>query len=436
VAGRAGGGARGGVMTGELRRVLIVGASIAGLSAVRALRRAGFDGQVTLLGAESEPPYKRPPLSKEVLTGTAGPDSVQLRRGDDLDLDLRLGQRAAGLDLAAREVELAGGERVGFDGLVIATGAAPVHPWRDRRLPGVHTLRTLSDALALRAGLADARRLVVIGAGFVGAEVASVARQQGVDVTMIELLRSPHATTLGHKVGAAAAALHRDHGTHLRLGARVAGLAGASRVTGVVLDTGEVIPADLVLVGIGAAPATGWLDDSGVALAAGVVCDSTCAVLDTDGAVIGGVTAAGDAARWHHALFGADVRVEHWDNAAAQGKAAALRLLGETRPYAPVPYFWTDQYDSKLQFAGLAHPGNEVTIAEGSLASRSFVAAYGRGGVTVGAAVMNMPHRMAAYHRLIGAGAAFPPEPPPLTRPAEPAGPAARTASALPGGTP
>jgi 3-phenylpropionate/trans-cinnamate dioxygenase ferredoxin reductase component len=413
-----------------LRRVLIVGASIAGLSAARALRRAGYDGDLTLLGAETEPPYKRPPLSKELLTGAAGPDAVQLRRGDDLGLDLRLGQRAVGLDLAARRVALAAGPPVAFDGLVIATGAAPVHPWRDRRLPGVHTLRTLADALALRDGLADARRLVVIGAGFVGAEVASVARQRGLDVTMIELLRSPHATTLGHKVGGAAAALHRDHGTHLRLGARVAGLAGTSQVTGVVLDTGEVIPADLVLVGIGAAPATGWLDDSGVALASGVICDSTCAVLDTDGAVIDGVVAAGDAARWHHPLFGADLRVEHWDNAAAQGKAAALRLLGGTRPYAPVPYFWTDQYDTKLQFAGLAHPGNEVTITEGSLASRSFVAAYGRGGVTVGAAVMNLPHRMAAYHRLIAAGAAFPPDPPPAITV-----PVARTASVLPGGS-
>ena len=427
----------------SLRRVLIVGASIAGLSAARALRRAGYDGELTLLGEEPEPPYKRPPLSKDVLTGASGPDSVGLRRGDDLDLDLRTGQRAVGLDLAARQVRLASGPPAGFDGLVIATGSAPVHPWRDRRLPGVHTLRTLADALALRAGLADARRLVVIGAGFVGAEVASVARQQGLDVTMIELLRSPHATTLGHKVGAAAAALHRDHGTHLRLGARVSGLAGTSRVTGVVLDTGEVVPADLVLVGIGAAPATGWLDDSGVALAAGVICDATCAVLDTGGAVIDRVVAAGDVARWHHSLFGVDLRVEHWDNAAAQGKAAALRLLGETRPYAPVPYFWTDQYDSKLQFAGLAHPGNEVTITEGSLASRSFVATYGRGGVTVGAAAMNMPHRMAVYHRLIGAGAAFPPEPPPARpappahpdQPASAARPVARAAGVLPGGS-
>jgi 3-phenylpropionate/trans-cinnamate dioxygenase ferredoxin reductase component len=327
----------------------------------------------------------------------------------DLDLDLRLGQRAAGLDLGTREVLLAGGARVGFDGLVIATGAAPVNPWGDLAVDGVLTLRTMADCLALRDRLGSARRLAVVGAGFVGAEVASVARGLGLDVTIIEMLRTPHATTLGHTVGAVLAAVHRDHGTRLRLGAQVTGFAGAEQVSGVRLSSGEVIPADLVVVGIGAAPATGWLSGSGVALAAGVVCDESCAVLDLHGHVIDGVVAAGDVARWLNPLFGTEMRVEHWDNAVTQGRAAALRLLGRTEPYAPVPYFWTDQYESKLQFVGMAHPGNAVTVVEGSLASRSFVAAYGHDGITVGALTMNRPHRTARYRQLVTQRAAFPP---------------------------
>ena len=388
-------------MAPVLRNVLIVGASLAGLSAARALRKAGYDGRLTLLGEEREPPYKRPPLSKEILAGTADASAARLRMDDtELGLQLRLGERATGLDLPGRQVLLEQGPPVPFDGLVIATGSAPVNPWREQTLGGVHTLRTLADGLTLRDRLRRAERLVVIGAGFVGAEVASAARQQGLDVTMIEMLRTPHATSLGHVVGAAAAALHRDHGTHLRLSAKVTGLAGTGQVRGVTLDSGEFIEADLVVVGIGAAPATSWLTGSGVALAAGVICDSTCAVLDVSGQVIDGVVAAGDVARWFNPLFGADMRVEHWDNAVTQGKAAGLRLLGQQQPYAPVPYFWTDQYDTKLQFVGMAHPGNEVAVVEGSVASRSFIAAYGRGGVTVGALAMNMPHRVARYRRL------------------------------------
>jgi 3-phenylpropionate/trans-cinnamate dioxygenase ferredoxin reductase component len=226
---------------------------------------------------------------------------------------------------------------------------------------------------------------------------------------MIETLRTPHATVLGHSVGTAVAALHRDNGTHLRLGTKVTGLAGRTGVSGVELDSGEVLPVDLVVVGIGAAPATGWLNGSGVGLAAGVVCDSSCAVLDTRGRAIDGVVAAGDVARWPNPLFRAEMRVEHWDNAITQGRAAALRLLGQAAPYAPVPYFWTDQYDTKLQFVGMAHPGNQVTVAEGSLASRSCVAVYGQGGVTIGALAVNMPHRMASYRQLVANRVPFPP---------------------------
>jgi 3-phenylpropionate/trans-cinnamate dioxygenase ferredoxin reductase component len=396
-------------MTPTLRSVLIVGASAAGLSAARTLRRAGYDGRVTLLGEECELPYKRPPLSKEILAGSAEPAAARLRMEDNLDLELRLGQRATSLDLAAREVQVTGGPPARFDGLVIATGSAPVNPWRKLKLSGVHTLRTLDDALALRDAFRSAQRLAVIGAGFIGAEVASAARARGLDVTMIETLRTPHATVLGHSVGTAVAALHRDNGTHLRLGTKVTGLAGRAEVSGVELDSGEVLPVDLVVVGIGAAPATGWLNGSGVGLAAGVVCDSSCAVLDTRGRAIDGIVAAGDVARWPNPLFRAEMRVEHWDNAITQGRAAALRLLGQAAPYAPVPYFWTDQYDTKLQFVGMAHPGNQVTVAEGSLASRSCVAVYGQGGVTIGALAVNMPHRMASYRQLVANRVPFPP---------------------------
>jgi 3-phenylpropionate/trans-cinnamate dioxygenase ferredoxin reductase component len=397
-------------MTHSLDSVLIVGASAAGLSAARTLRRAGYEGQLTLLGDETEPPYKRPPLSKEVLIGTADPATARLRMDGDLDLELRLGERAVGLDLTAREVILDHGRPVRFDGLVIATGALPLNPWRNLEIGGLFTLRTMAECLALRDRLGDARELAVVGAGFVGAEVAAAARGFGLDVTLIEMLRTPHATTLGHKVGAAVAAVHRDNGTRLQLGAKVTGFAGHDHVRGVNLSSGEVIPADLVVVGIGAAPVTDWLKGSGVALADGVVCDASCSVLDVHGHVIERVVAAGDVARWPNPLFGTEMRVEHWDNALAQGRAAALRLLGKSEPYAPVPYFWTDQYDRKLQFVGMARPADKVVVTEGSLASRSFVAAYGHGGITVGALAMNMPHRTARYRQLVAQQAPFPPD--------------------------
>jgi 3-phenylpropionate/trans-cinnamate dioxygenase ferredoxin reductase subunit len=387
------------------RSIAVVGASLAGLRAAEALRREGFDGRLTLIGAERHLPYDRPPLSKQILAGSMAPEQLALRREswDELALDLRLDARAVGLDLGAREVALEGGGRVGFHGLVIATGAAP------RRLAGlpepagVHVLRTLDDALAVRAALEKEPRVVVIGAGFIGAEVAATCRGRGLQVTVLEALPRPLARSLPPALGELVAALHRDHGVDLRCGVGVAGFEGAGRVESVALADGTRLPADLVVVGIGVAPETAWLERSGLALRDGVVCDATCAAAP-------GVVAAGDVARWRNPLFDEEMRVEHWTHAVEQGEAAARRLLAgdaAAQPFAPVPYFWSDQFDRKLQFAGRARPDDELRLVQGSFEERRFVAAVGRAGRLVGAFAMNRPAPLMRLKRMIAEGVAF-----------------------------
>jgi 3-phenylpropionate/trans-cinnamate dioxygenase ferredoxin reductase subunit len=387
------------------RSIAVVGASLAGLRAVEALRREGFDGRLALIGAEPHLPYDRPPLSKQVLAGTLETGQLSLRREswDELGLDLRLGTRATGLDLAKRELALAGGERLGFDGLVIATGATP------RRLPGaptlagVHVLRTLDDALVLRADLARGPRVAVIGAGFIGAEVAATCRARGLAVTLIEALPRPLARALPAALGEVIEGLHRDHGVDVRCGAGVARLEGRGRVEAVALSDGARVSADVVVVGIGVAPETAWLDGSGLELRDGVVCDATCLAAP-------GIVAAGDCARWPNPLFGEEMRVEHWTHAVEQGEAAARRLLagdGEAAPFAPVPYFWSDQYDRKLQFAGRARADDELRVVQGALAERRFVAVVGRAGRLVGAFAMNRPAALIKLKKQIADRAAL-----------------------------
>lgn len=391
-----------------MRRVVIVGASLAGLSAAKGLRQAGYDGAITILGAEAERPYKRPPLSKQLLVGQEPPGGRWLKDEPELRLDFRLGEPAVGLDLAAREVECAGGARLEFDGLVIATGAEPINPWRDSGLSGIHVLRTMADSAAVAAGLDQARSAAVVGAGFIGAETAAAARKRGVPATLIDALETPHAQVLGPLFGTACLRLHEDNGAALRMGAAVVGMEADDRsqaVAGVRLESGEVIEADLVVVGIGVRPATGWLDGSGIALQDGVLCDATCTALDSAGQPIEGVVAAGDVARWLNPLFGQVMRVEHWDNASAQGRAAGRRLMGVSEPYALVPYFWSDQYDSKIQVVGAGRPDDDIQVAEGRLEERAFVLAYVREGRLVGAAAMNMAHRLGHYRSLILEGA-------------------------------
>jgi 3-phenylpropionate/trans-cinnamate dioxygenase ferredoxin reductase subunit len=385
-----------------VRSVVIVGASLAGCRAAEALREEGFDGRVVLIGDEAHPPYDRPPLSKQVLAGTWDTDRLELPAvGADLDLDWRLGTRATGLDLSARKVVLAGGEEVPFDGLVIATGATPRLVPVAEGMAGIHVLRSLDDCLALRAELdRTPSRVVVVGAGFIGAEVAATCRERGLDVTMIEALPAPLARVLGEVIGTTFTELHRAHGVDVRTGVGVTSIDGGGRVERVHLDDGSVVEADVVVVGVGVRPVTDWLEGSGLTLEDGVLCDATCLAAP-------GVVAAGDVARWPNPIFGQVMRVEHWDNALDQGAHAARTLLaGEAggTPYASVPWFWSDQYDRKLQLAGRPGPGDEMRIVDGSLEERRFVGLFGRDGKVVAAFGMNRPAPIMRYRARIGAG--------------------------------
>ena len=364
-----------------MRSVVVVGASAAGLAAAETLRREGYDGSLTLIGDEPHAPYDRPPLSKQILAGEWEATQLPLRPYDVLDslgLELRLGVAATGLDVADRTVKLADGAHVPYDGLVVATGVRP------RRLPGegAHVLRTLDDALALRDRLGRGRRLIVVGAGFLGAEAAAVAWQLGARVTLLEPAPVPLAHAVGGAVGQVLSQAHLDRGVELRCGVTVA----AVTEDGVRLADGEVVRGDEVLVAIGSLPNTEWLTDSGLTVDNGVVCDEYSEAAP-------GVYAAGDVARWHNPLFGVSMRVEHRTHAAEQGMAAARNLLRPQarKPFAPVPYFWSDQYDMKIQAYGYLRGHDEVAVVDGDLAERRFVAAYRTGDRLTGALAVGMP---------------------------------------------
>lgn len=382
----------------------MVGASLAGLRGIEALRRDGYQGELVLVGEEARAPYDRPPLSKQVLAGSMEPDRIALRREpwDDLDVELRLGVRASSLDATARQVVLADGERIAYEGLLIATGAR-ARPLRGSPpLEGIHLLRTLDDALALRAALDRSPRVLIIGAGFIGSEVAATCRGRGLDVTMVEPLEAPMIRGLGPRIGEATAALHRDHGVDLRCGLGVEALEGAGRVERARLSDGSTLETDAVLVGIGALPATEWLDGSGLEIRDGVVCDATCATS------LPGVTAAGDVARFPHALLGQEVRIEHWTHAIEMGEAAARRLLvdaSEAPAFDSVPYVWTDQYDRKIQIAGRVSEGDSMHMVQGSLEEDRFVAVFGRGERLTAAIAMNRPAAVIRLKRRIAEGA-------------------------------
>ncbi|MFF7920422.1 NAD(P)/FAD-dependent oxidoreductase [Streptomyces mirabilis] len=380
-----------------MRTVAVVGASLAGLSAARSLRKQGYDGRLVVIGDELHRPYDRPPLSKEFLAGTLGEADLSLETDDeDLRAEWLLGARAAGLDRAERAVRLADGREVRADGIVIATGAVARTLPGSEGLAGVHTLRTLDDARALRDELARGGRLVVIGGGFIGAEVASTAYALGLDVTVVEAAPTPLAGPLGARMGDIVSALHVDHGVRLLCGVGVKGLSGERRVDAVLLEDGRSIPGDIVVVGVGARPCVEWLEGSGVELDNGVKCGA-------DGRTsLAGVVAVGDCANWYDPRAGAHRRVEHWTGARERPDAAIATLLagGAVEPGVPrPPYFWSDQYGVKIQFAGHAAAADSVTIEAGAADDRDVLAVYRRAGVPVAVLGMNQPRLFTRWRK-------------------------------------
>ncbi|MBC6448589.1 NAD(P)/FAD-dependent oxidoreductase [Actinokineospora xionganensis] len=380
--------------------LVVVGASLAGLRAVESARRAGHTGPITLIGAEPHLPYDRPPLSKAFLCA-GGPAQVRPFRGeaelrDELGVRLLLGTPAQTLDTVACEVSV-GDQAVPYDALIIATGASPRPFPGTSGIAGVHQLRTSDDAVAIRSALDGGARTVVVGAGFIGSEVASAARARGHEVTVVEAASLPLSRSIGVDAGTVCADLHRANGTDLRLGVGVAAIESSDgRVTGVRLDDGTVLAADLVVVGTGVAPATGWLRGSGVPLHerdGGVLCDET---LWTG---VPGVYAAGDVAHVPNPLFDGDLmRLEHWTSAAEQGAAAARHALdpASARGLAPVPYFWSDWYGHRIQFVGTPDC-DEVQVVD----TDTFTALYRRGDRIVGALTVDRPREVMKFRKRI-----------------------------------
>jgi NADPH-dependent 2,4-dienoyl-CoA reductase/sulfur reductase-like enzyme len=386
-------------------RIVVVGSSLAGLWACESLRGGGYAGIITLIGEEAHQPYDRPPLSKALLKGDLEPDRILLRKPESLaesDLDLRLGVRATAFDAPSRAVTLETGEVVVGDGVIIATGSVPKPLPGQPVLDGVTMLRTLDDSLDLRRRLADEPPVVVIGAGFIGLEVAATAAQTGCAVTVLEGAAAPLMRGLGAEMGEVVARVHARNGVEVRCGVQVAGIEGeGGRVTGVRLGGGDLVPADVVVVGIGVTPATDWLAGSGMEIRDGVVCDESLRAAPR-------VYAAGDCARWVNALFGdagEEMRVEHWTNAAEQGAAAAVNLLAElagepTTPFAPVPFFWSDQFDSRIQFVGRAHGDDEVQVVAGDIDGK-FMAIYGHDERLRGVLGVGMPKPVMRMRQLL-----------------------------------
>jgi NADPH-dependent 2,4-dienoyl-CoA reductase/sulfur reductase-like enzyme len=402
----------------SLERVVIIGASLAGLRAAETLRQREFGGEVIVVGSEQHRPYDRPPLSKKLLSGEWEPDRIHLRQPDtfdELDVTWQLGTTATGLDLTRREVRVTGDtgvQALAFDGLIIATGASPKEIGDHAPHAHVHVLRSLDDALGVRAAISDGgRRVVVIGAGFIGLEVAATARQLDNEVIVLEGGPAPLIRGLGAEMGAVIGAMHTVKGIDLRCNVAVEGftddgvlirtIGGASDA----LSAPHVLEADVIVVGVGVTPSVGWLEGSGLELRDGIVCDEFLrAVTPTDTGAV--VFAAGDVARWPNALLGHEMRVEHWTNAAEQGAHAASNMLAlatgaPMAPYAPIPFFWSDQFEHRIQFLGHAMRDDEVRVVAGSVDEGKFLALYGSAGRLHGALGVNAPRWVMPTRKLL-----------------------------------
>ena len=350
---------------------VIVGASLAGAKAAEALRTEGFDGRVVLVGAEDERPYERPPLSKDYLRGEAQRDKLYVHPAGfyaEQDIEMRLGRTALVLDTTAREIALDDGERLGYDRLLLATGAEPRRlsiPGSD--LDGLHYLRSVEDADALRERLDQGGSLVVVGAGWIGAEVAASARQRGLEVTVIEPMSVPLERVLGTEVGAVYRDIHADQGVTMLLGTGVEAFEGDGSVERARTTDGRTIDCDLVVVGVGVQPRTQLAEQAGLALDNGILVGAD---LQTS---VPEVFAAGDVANAHHPRYGEPVRVEHWANALNQGPVAASAMLGRPAAFDHIPYFFSDQYDVGMEYSGYARAWDRV-VFRGDPASREFIA--------------------------------------------------------------
>ncbi|MFI5801247.1 NAD(P)/FAD-dependent oxidoreductase [Streptomyces sp. NPDC051561] len=387
--------------------IVVVGASLAGLRAAAALRTGGFTGALTLIGDEPRLPYDRPPLSKQTLTTVSGPLGTALPLADDLDIQWRLGTAAMQLDTSRRNVVLRDGTTVPYEGLLIATGAA-ARPWPGPVPEGVLTLRSESDAHALRAQLAPGRHAVVVGAGFLGGEIAAAARARGLHVTLLEAAAHPLQRAVGPLAGGFVGALHRAAGIDLRTHTTVTAFLSDQRghLTAVRTSSGEELPADVAVLALGAVPATGWLTGSGIAHTGGVHCDAHLRALRPDGSVVPGVVAAGDVARVPQPLAdGTPLALGHWTNATEQGEAAARTLLHphSPPPWTGIPSFWSDLHATRIRSVGLPHLADEIHVPETDFPARRLEVAYHRKGRLIGALTIGRTSRLAAYRQQLAA---------------------------------
>ena len=378
---------------------VIVGAGIAGNAAAETLRKQGFEGEVHLVGAEPHRPYDRPPLSKEFLSGSKEQDKLFFKPEDfyaEHSIQLHLGTEATALDPTSKTLTLADGSSLRFDKLLLATGSrVRTLPIPGSELEGIHYLRTIDDSQAIARSMNSASRVVIVGAGFIGSEVAAVCKTAGLEVTVLEIQPQPMAHILGEEMGAIYANLHTSRGIDLRLQEGISGIRGSSRAEQVTTDQGNAIDCDFVVIGVGIAPDTALAESAGLEVDRGILVDEHCQTSHPD------IYAAGDVANWFHPGLGHRLRVEHWDNALNQGAAAAKSMLGAPEPYSPTLYFWSDQYDLSIQYLGHATEWDEIAV-RGNPDEEKFTAFYLKDGLVHGALVVNNFRDIRPTRTLIG----------------------------------